>query len=380
MNILLVCDLFPPDKGVSTFRMSFFVDQLKKDHSVDVLKSGQENNFNGQVKTFNTNWFGGILGTILNRKKISKAFSTVLINYDLVIVSAPRYTILEFARLSKSLNIDTIVDIRDLPDLILVEKTIIRAKLKLVWQLINKLQFKYIYSFCKKANAVLAVGSISTSIIQKKLGANSYVINVNNGYLKNDLELLNQEIEYNLVKGTIKIGISGSIHNFRYSNDLIALDKKLRKLDNQNGLKIVINHWGVLKGQAEFLFKDFRNIKYERRGFLSRDNYLKEIQKSDLLILACSDHLIWEPTTSVYDYILLNKPVLFLGLKNNEAYITLENSGIKILDINELENFISNTNDYQSQYKNIEIYSREFGYKKLNKLIKSLANESFNDK
>jgi hypothetical protein len=85
-----------------------------------------------------------------------------------------------------------------------------------------------------------------------------------------------------------------------------------------------------------------------------------ELSKVDAFLLPCSNDLIWEPTTSVFDYILFEKPVIFCGLQNNEAYAILETVRQPIITTKCVKNIkarLSKPNDKLLQ--NLLIYSRE---------------------
>jgi len=358
MNILLVTPLFPPDTGVSTFRMKFFYDTLAKKHEVDVLKLGDASDFNGPTKTIDRELFSSFFKAMRNRPKISNLLRPLLNQYDLILVSATPYGLFEVAFVAKSLGIPYVLDLRDLPDLTTSEQ----KQSKPFWWLTFKawLIDKYIKHIAQSARAVLCAGIISTAITQLKLkGVGTKVVNVHNGFNLEDMRLVRDQ-SAPMVDGAyegVVIACVGNIYNFRDTLDLRATLARL----NDRSDKITLLHWGKLSDQLRAYVESLPNIKYVSQKPIPRDLLLYELRNVDCFLLPCADDLIWEPTTSVFDYILFDKPVIFTGLRNNEAYMILESTNTNIVKTCDL-----NTVDFKSpiQSKKNEgvliTYSREY--------------------
>lgn len=369
MKILLVVPLFPPDKGVSTLRAKFFFDEMSKKYEVDILKFGEKTNLDGHVKTIDKRLFAKLTTTIMNSKKIKNLLSDTIKQYDCCIVSAPPYNIYEIGKIATDLNIPVIYDYRDQPDMIYFEKIKQNQLIKPIRWSRLKLTETYIYSKFKKAYAIMCAGNTSTSLLQNKFKNLNNIYNVGNGFNLSDMALITS---FNNKKNKIEffIGCGGNLYDFRDTNSLRVL---LAKIDLLSGNKEVsLLHWGKLSESLEEYIKTLKNIIYVQKEPLDREKYLIELSKVDIFLLACSDNLIWEPTTTVYDYIMYDKPILYSGLKNNEAWNTLESANKIILTHETLNSIdLDDDNNKQEKHNNScpEKYSREYQYKSLANIL-----------
>ncbi|MEX8519830.1 MAG: hypothetical protein AB3X44_15060 [Leptothrix sp. (in: b-proteobacteria)] len=332
MKILLVSSLFPPDKGVSTHRIAFFAEELGKIHEVDILKFGNNTCLDGKIKTIDKSYFSSLAKTLLNKKNIENILSPLIERYDLLIVSGPPYNIYEIANVAFNKKIKFVLDLRDQPDLIYSElkKSSSKILLKIKLYLTNY----YINSIAKKSQFVSCVGGISSAITQTYFaGTDTKVINIHNGFLERDIYLVDTYRSCEVDTTKIVIGCVGSLHNFRATNDLF---KTFSELENLNK-PVIIRHWGILCDEILNQIKQYRNITYEKCPPIDRILLLQDLSKVDAFLLPCSDDLIWEPTTSVFDYILFSKPVIFCGLRNNEAYSILESVNQPIVTSNRIK-------------------------------------------
>jgi hypothetical protein len=129
---------------------------------------------------------------------------------------------------------------------------------------------------------------------------------------------------------------------------------------NKRGKSVRIKHWGRIGDELNRYLNSFRNIRFQVCKPVPREILLQELHNVDCFLLPCADDLIWEPTTSVFDYILYDKPVIFTGLKNNEAFMILQNTNTDIVEIDQLHDF--DFINHQSQPKSNDVllnYSRE---------------------
>lgn len=373
MKILLVTPLFPPDKGVSTLRAKFFHDACSLNHQIDVLKLGTTTNLVGRIKTVDKTLFSTLFRTLVNKKKIKSLLLDTLKTYDCIIVSAPPYSLYTIGNIATACQIPVIYDYRDQPDLIYYDKTKNRPwNIPHRWILLQLLE-KYIYNSFGNAYAVLCVGQTSTSLLQTRLKRLTNIHNCHNGYLEADSnQLTNSEISKN--PNEIVIGWSGSIYDFRDSDDLRDVLQKLDTLSKTRSIRLI--HWGTINKNLGQYIEALTSLQYQPMPPIERPRYLDEIAKTDALLLSCSASLIWEPTTTVFDYLLLNKPVIFTGLRNNEAYQILNTSGMNIVTAHELESFrwIDSTMPSTNQACK-QIFSREHQFKIVEHLLKNLENK-----
>lgn len=371
MKILLVAPLFPPDTGVPTFRMRFFKDSLSNEHEVDILKLGDENNFSGSIKLIDRRLFTSFTRAILNRGKISKLVRGLLSNYDLVIISSPPYSLYEIAYSAKQTGVPYILDLRDLPDLIKSEQKGTKPQMWLnikLW-----LTNKYIQTAARNSEALLCVGTISTALMQQKLkDTTCRVINLHNGFENKDVERVKNYTQAQALerdKSELVIGCIGNIFRFRDTPNL----REVLACLNRRKERVTLRHWGKINPELLTYIQGLSNICYVACKKLPRDVLLNELHSVDGFLLACASDLIWEPTTSVFDYILFDKPVIFTGLRNNEAYSILQNSNTRILESEDLTGFDFKT--YRTQrrnYDHLQCYSRQFYLDRLLSVIRKL--------
>lgn len=359
MKILLVGPLFPPDKGVSTFRMKFFYDQLSQRHQVDVLKPGEQDDWSGPVKTINRRYFSPFVKAVFNRRTILNAVREQLVKYDLVIVSAVPFGLYEVAHAARQLNIPYIIDLRDLPDLTTSEQ---RGRKSRLWlDAKAAMIFSYIRSTAKNARALMCVGAISTAIMQQRLrDLSCRVLNVHNGFEEKDVDLVLQthaSAQRPPRSGELVLACVGNIFRFR---DTLSLRDTLARL-NQRSDKVVLKHWGKVEPELEQYLRQFNNLEYLPCPPVSREVLLNEMHAVDAFLLPCADDLIWEPTTSVFDYILFGKPVIYTGLPNNEAFTILHNTRTPIVESADVVTFDFKAHVAQPRrIDDVRMYCREF--------------------
>jgi hypothetical protein len=172
----------------------------------------------------------------------------------------------------------------------------------------------------------------------------------------------------------ITIALSGSIHAFRDTVELRALLNNLDALAAA-GKEIMLKHYGTLCPSLVTYMKRFKNLNYQAVGFIDRAEYLLQLVKADYQLLVCSNQLVWEPTTTVFDYILTRKPVIFVGMRNNEAYNILDNAGIEIIRGDEIKVHIERQLPTMAENPDtgLAIYNRQFQFNKIKAQLQRYA-------
>lgn len=367
MKILLVAPVFRPSNSVAAQRMNFLFDMMKNEHSVEVLVLSDITCLDGKLKTIDKSLFATSHEAWRNKAEIYRLLHKCLCEYDLVIVSLPDYGLLEVVKICNELGINCVADLRDQPNLSAVQN-ITSSKIKNVFVRVkNWLQVKYVYQRLQYADYITVVGSISTSMVEFK--SVKPVVNVNNGYLLSDKRFVSEQLnpDIDCQSNRVVIGWVGNIHRFRDNVDLRITIEKLNSLARSK--ELVLKHWGKCCPELEEYIRGQEYLVYEQTTNFIRKDFLTELNNCNCFLLSCSDSLIWEPTTSVFDYLLFNKPVIYSGLKNNEAFNILFNSGIKVLTVNTLEAFINNNlENFPSSFTS-DLYSREYAYTNLKKII-----------
>jgi glycosyltransferase involved in cell wall biosynthesis len=370
MKILIVANLFPPDYGVSTFRMKFFYDKMTSDgHSVDVLKLGPNTNFDGRIKTIDEALFRVFFKSVLYRRRIATLVRPLLVQYDLVLASAIPFGLYEIAFTAGKLGIPYILDQRDLPDLTSSEQKSCKPRMWLslkAW-IINK----YIDCIARNAVALLCVGDIATALVQKRhINSPLRVLNVHNGYNLEDRDLVRGSYVHRRPdNGSIVIGCVGNIFKFRDTPDLRrALYSLGARYDN-----LTLLHWGRASDSLLAYIQTETNIRYVRCPAVPRTELLKELHNVDCFLLPCAEDLIWEPTTSVFDYILYDKTVVFTGLRNNEAFSILQRVGADVVTADMIPKMSIIEAEGNGNYHDIiNSYSRDAYYDRLSRVLSSL--------
>jgi len=279
--------------------------------------------------------------------------------------------LLEIIDICKNIGLKTIADLRDQPDLDYFEYNAKSKIEKFFYFFYNKLLQTYVYNGLKKADYVSVVGEISTSIVKKKLKKDT-VYNVHNGFFQEDREFV-ESLSYGNTRDIFTIVWVGNIYRFRDTSILRDILARLDVLAKEES--IMIEHFGTLTDSLKnYITRTFDNLIYRQTQDNDRKSFLKKLSTCDMFLLSCSDSLIWEPTTTVFDYILFDKPVLFSGLKNNEAYNILMHCGINTLDKYDL-----NKNIFEKKHEvlknDISDYNRDKSYKDFDKIVSMIEDE-----
>jgi hypothetical protein len=372
MKILLVAPIFRPNNGVAAQRMNFFFDTLVDVHEIDVLVLGSSTCLSGQVKTIDKALFATSHCAWRNKGLISDMLKKYLINYNVVIVSLPDYGLLEIVNICHTLGVKCITDLRDQPNLSTVQQKSNNKFKNLFIKVKNILQVQYVYRRLKLADYITVVGAASTGIVQEKL--NKIVINVNNGYLMEDKKFVSNNLpNISAVETPIIIGWVGNIHKFRDNIDLRKVLDQLNVLSKHNN--VVLRHWGKCCPELERYIHSKDNLVYENTTNFVRKEFLTELNVCKAFLLSCSDSLIWEPTTSVFDYLLFNKPVIYTGLRNNEAFNILFNSGKRIIGLDDIESLVCE-DELDSDFHFIsDLYSREYAFTNMKKILDDIQKK-----
>jgi hypothetical protein len=153
------------------------------------------------------------------------------------------------------------------------------------------------------------------------------------------------------------VGCVGNIFNFRDTPDL---RNALIHLNNRSE-RVTLMHWGKVGTGLEKHIQTLSNIKYLACKPVDRDILLNKLHDVDCFLLPTASDLIWEPTTSVFDYILFDKPVIFTGLHNNEAYCILQNTKTQIVESKQLINYdFKGYSGVPKSTDSLILYSRDF--------------------
>jgi len=314
---------------------------------------------------------------IFNKKKIHAILKDFIKRFDCVIVSVPHNALIQIALISKAEKVPCILDIRDHPDLVYFETIFSKGMFHRIGRLIMlKFNEYFVNKAAKSSSAVICVGERSCEFQKAKTPSIAHkIFNVHNGFYEKDLKIISEIKRLSKKFVGLEIGISGSIYSFR---DTVSLRTVFAKLDSAAiSTSIQIHHWGMLSEELKEYVHNLKHLKYNCYNSIDRQTYLENIIQCNCVLLACSDSLIWEPTTTVFDYLLLGKPIIFSGNGENEAYRILSECKMKVI---KGENFkIEEMMDVVKEpckFPELELlarYSREFQNKKLIDIINKIT-------
>ncbi|ELK8439795.1 hypothetical protein ABRZ87_07460 [Vibrio vulnificus] len=362
-KILFVCNFFNNPNKVSSQRTTHLVNTLKdKDLDVEVLISGEEDSFESSVMTLDEAKTSNTLSFILNYFNYKKKLIELSKKYDLIILSVPRFSLLYFFALSLKGNTKILLDLRDqlqLQELNRESRSKIFQPLIKILDLIDRNLFS---RSLKYVDSIVCVGEYSKKHLVtnfKKQAGRLPVYNVHNGFLINDLkEIKKKHSRTSLQSHFLDAALVGTISSFRDSldlrNDLRVLSKELVRLNK----KINLKHWGRMTKDLEKYISSLENIEYQPQGFIGRNELLKQINLCSFSILVTSKKLKWEPTTTVFDYILCHNPILMLGGRNNEANRIINDVNHQSFFAEEFSELLNSSSI--SVNENINKYSREY--------------------
>ncbi|EKO3471159.1 hypothetical protein NTE06_004262, partial [Vibrio fluvialis] len=283
-------------------------------------------------------------------------------NYDLIVLSVPRFSLLYFFSLSLKGNTKILLDLRDQLQLQELNRESRDKIFQPLIKILNLIDRKLFSRSLKYVSSIVCVGEYSKNHLItnfKKQAERLPVYNVHNGFLISDLKEIKKNYSRpSLQSHVLNAALVGTISSFRDSfdlrSDLSVLSKQLVKLNKIINLK----HWGRITKDLEKYISSLENIEYQPQGFIGRNELLKQINLCSFSILITSTKLKWEPTTTVFDYILSHNPILMLGGRNNEANRIINDVNHQSFFAEEFPELL-NLSEI-SVNENIDKYSREY--------------------
>lgn len=363
---LIVCPGYRPNNIVSINRIDEICSFLENYFDVDISTADLNTSLaSNDVKIMPRKSLASIQASCWQKE--NKYFVDLFSGYDLIIISVPEFTYASLVPIGKLVGAKVILDIRDLPDMIYFNFSNQRRLLRYKRYIMLKLTEKYLSHYAKKADSCLCVGEVSKKILETKFGISAS--NIHNGI--NDDDLVDfKPFESTIFDGqTIKVALCGSIYGFRTTNELFNLIITLGKFSR---FKIKIVQIGTIDDRFKSFLKGVKGLDCEFLGRLSRTDYFSHLNSCHAAILATSNDLVWEPTTTVFDYILTDKPTIFVG-RAMEAKNILRNSGLEFTDHSELsENrLLRMVNKKQGRVNKLQ-FLRSTQIKALEPIIKKL--------
>ncbi|WP_318472296.1 hypothetical protein [Photobacterium leiognathi] len=375
-KVLFVCNFINNKRKVSSFRTTFFVDKLREFFDVDVLSSGDYDDFTGSNMTMNDKKTSNTISFMRYYFKYKDVLKEMLNNYDTIIVSVPRFSLLYFIIFSLQSNFKGKI-ILDLRDQLNIQEFNRKSRSRLLFPIIyflNYIDHVFFTKALKRCDYIICVGKASSEYFldKYKIIDSSRVFNIHNGYNIKDLDII-EKISFYSNENDFKSLLIGNISGFRLSKKLLFDFKNLSIVYKNKNKILTIEHYGKIDPSLVDYLNKLENIKYVNKGYIIREKLLERINCYNFNLLITSVDLIWEPTTTVFDYILSSRPVVLLGGECNEAINILKDVEHPYYTSNEYDLLfdIEKFNNYTIDSKKIIKYSREY---QVNKLL-SIFNE-----
>lgn len=239
---------------------------------------------------------------------------------SIVYISSPYFSPLILSPFLKLLGVGVVSEYRDLPEMLYHNKK---------YEFNNKCVRKLLYFYVKAleavvyfssgfSNFVVGVGDESCAILKKKVKVKK-IVNIHNGYNLNDYENRFNFDSYKYRKYEIVISLVGTIWPMRDTPSLRGFLKVLNIIARKNNIYVKLNHYGTIKTDLSFFIDSLDSLNYESTRIDDRKILLNRLSKSSFNVLCCSDELVWEPTTTVFDYLIAGRPIVKFGAGAKEV-------------------------------------------------------------
>lgn len=196
----------------------------------------------------------------------------------------------------------------------------------LVEKAIRKIQQKTERKWVNTASAVTTVSRHYATKIQKLVGTESVVIQ--NGYTK----LLNTEVSEGSSKTCLKITYNGSLYPTQNIEHFLNV---IRRLILEDGKEINLYFPGlgfdaIQKKRVESLTKEYSDKVFITDRII-KEEVIKIQNESDILLMLSHEGLKGIPSSKLYEYISLVKPILLVYNDNDIIEDTLLKTGLGII-------------------------------------------------
>lgn len=322
MKILIVSPFFPPFGSVAIVRISSIAHELlKKGHELTIIR----NEFDSRIEQLsdsdeqllNLETYTVDVDQSVRFFEASKRYKTVFRKlmdkekFDLVFITAgPFYTIPLCKIAKEEYNTSCILDYRDLwildiRNIMDFIKPINLAK-KMVYFPIERRNIKY-------ADLVVTVTEQWKQILKKVYKPKKVEV-ISNGYDDELLKKSSNIIVENKFEDKFVIAVFGKLsyysleYGIRFFKSLNILRKKYPNL--------MVLHIGIPEKETEEAIRisGFNSENYFNTGFLKYTEGIEMLKNANLCVII--DVRKGAMGTKFYDYVFVNKPLVYLGKKN----------------------------------------------------------------
>lgn len=322
MKILIVSPFFPPMASVAIIRVSSLVHELLNEgHEVTIIRNEYDGKSNPSLDSDNVLLNLETHTVDVERQRYfdaSKRYKTVFRKvmdkdkFDLVfITTGPYYTIPLCEVAKKEYKTKCIIDYRDLWILDIRNKIdffkpISLAK-KLMYFPIERRNIKY-------ADLVVTVTDEWKQILKKVYRKGKYEV-IANGYDEEKLNTLSYSQNYPYHNSFViaafgKLSYYSTEHGVRFFRAMKTLSEKYPDL--------LVLHIGLPEKETEEAIKisGFDKQKYINTGFVDYPDGIQLLRNSNVNVII--DVRKGAMGTKFYDYVFVNRPLIYLGKKNTQ--------------------------------------------------------------
>lgn len=316
-KLSLLFPTFDGTQSVSGYRGDAFFQALKNNHDTCCISTNLMPTFNSWIVTFWACFFS------------TRFYTDIEDTADTFIVSAPQFTTFILGYFLKIRGKTVIFDLRDHVDMTYEDST--RGNTSGI-QRLKRLCFyytqKFLLNFFVGNSPLLCAGFMSSSHASKDFDTDN-IYPIPNGPVMSSEQAVLPDLNATLTPktDTIRLLCVGSLYNFRHTPKIKQI---LNSFANDTNCDIVIDHYGSSTPDFQRDFSSIDRLTYNQMDRQTHSKIFSKIDDYWGMILFTSDQLPWEPTTSVFDCVSHNKPVIYCGSMVNEAYSLLFMSGLPI--------------------------------------------------
>lgn len=341
MKILIVSPFFPPSATVGVVRISSLVKELlKKGHELTIIRNEYDERFeklsNVDKELINLKTYKVMVNQSVRYFEASRRYKEVFReimdqeHFDLVFITAGPYYTIPLCRLAKEeYKTKCIIDYRDL----------------WIFDMRNKIDFfkplnlikKLIYFPIEKRNVgyadlIVTVTDEWCQILKKVYKKGNFEV-ITNGYDDEQLKKTTNSVVFPYDDRFV-IAVFGKLayYSVEYGIKFFkALDKLSEKIPN-----LLVLHIGVPEKETEEAIRmsGFDIEKYVNTGFVYYTDGIELLKNSNVNVVI--DIRKGAMGTKFYDYVFVNKPLIYLGKKNTQLDLLVKQleNGFSCYDAN----------------------------------------------
>ncbi|MGE7689349.1 glycosyltransferase [Lysinibacillus sp. NPDC097214] len=321
MKILIVSPFFPPSATVAIVRISSLVHELlKSGHEITVIRNKYDEQINkladSDMELINLKTYTVEVNQSVRYFEASKRYKDVfrkVMNkekFDLVFITAGPYYTIPLCKVAKvEYNTKCIIDYRDLWIFDMRSKVEFFKPFNLMKKIVY---FPIEWRNIKYADLVVTVTEEWRQILKKVYKKDKFEV-ITNGYDDENLKKADSIIEYPY-KDKFVIAAFGKLsyysveYGIKFFSAMNILSKKYPNL--------LVLHIGLPEKETEeaIMASGFDSEKYINTGFIKYTDGIELLKNTNACVII--DVRKGAMGTKFYDYVFVNKPLIYFGKKN----------------------------------------------------------------